>query len=74
MEFLLWPNRLRKHHSVHEDMCLIPDLPQGVKDLALLQASVFVIDVAWILHSSGYSVGWKLYLWFDPYPRNSYML
>ena len=30
-------------------MALIPGLTQGVKDLALLQAAVWVADAAWIL-------------------------
>ena len=39
-EFLLWLRGLRIRHSVHEDVGLIPDLTQWVKDPALLQAAV----------------------------------
>ena len=35
-EFLLWLSRLRTQHIVCEDVSLIPDLAQWVKDLVLL--------------------------------------
>jgi len=34
-ECLLWLSKLRTQHSVCEDAGLIPDLAQGVKNLAL---------------------------------------
>ena len=36
LEFPLWLSRLRTHHSVREDVGLIPGLAQSVKDPALL--------------------------------------
>ena len=45
-EFLLWVNGLRTQHSVCEDVSLIPDLTQCVKDLALPQAAAQVTDAA----------------------------
>ena len=35
MKFSLWLHGLRTHHSVCEDVGLIPDLDQWVKGLAL---------------------------------------
>ena len=64
-EFPLWLSGLRTWRSVCEDSGLIPDLMQWVKDLALLQALVKVLDVAWILSCCGCGVGWQLQLWFD---------
>ena len=40
MEFPLWLSGLRTHHSVYEDVGLIPGLAQWVKDLELLWAAV----------------------------------
>ena len=44
--------------SIHEDACLIPSIPQEVKDLAL--AMVWVADVAQIWHC--YGIGQELQL------------
>ena len=44
----LWLSRLRTQCNVREDVSSIPGLPQGVKDLVLLEAVAQVIDVAWI--------------------------
>ena len=38
-EFPLWLSRLRTHHSVCEDVGLIPGLIQWVNDMALPQAT-----------------------------------
>ena len=45
-EFPLWPSRLRTWCGVPEDVGSILDLAQWVKDL--VQAVVWVADVAWI--------------------------
>ena len=39
-EFLLWFSELRTRLSVHEDVSLIPELTQWVKDPVLPQAAV----------------------------------
>ena len=46
--------------SGHEDVGMIPDLAQWVKDLALLGAVVYVTDVAWIPHCCGCGVSLRL--------------
>ena len=46
--------------SIHEDMGLISDLAQWVKDLVLLRAVVKLADVAWILRCCGCGVGRQL--------------
>ena len=40
MELLLWLSGLRTQHGVCEDAGSIPDLAQGVKDLALARAAL----------------------------------
>ena len=45
--------------SIHEDAGLIPGLPQGVKDLALLQA----VEIG---HGCGCGCRSQLQLWFNP--------
>ena len=39
--------------SIHKDVGLIPDLTQGVKDLALPQTAAKAPDAAWDLHCYG---------------------
>ena len=48
--------------GIYEDVCLIPGLPQLVKDLVLLQAAAQVTDVAQILHCCGCDIGLQLQL------------
>ena len=62
---------LRTLHSVHKDVGLIPDLAQWVKYLALLQAVVYVADVAQMWHCYGSVVGQQLQVQFNPSPRTS---
>ena len=45
-EFLLWLSGLKTQCDLHQDAGLIPGLTQWVKDLVLLQAAVYVTDVA----------------------------
>ena len=52
--------------SIREDAGSIPGLALRVKDLMLLQAVVYVTDVAWILHCCGYDIGWQLQPQFHP--------
>ena len=46
--------------SVSEDMGLIPDLAQWVKDQTLLQAVVSAPDMTRIWHCLGFCVAWQL--------------
>ena len=50
--------------NIHEDIGSIPNLTQGVKDLALLWAAV--TDMARIPRCCGCVIGWQLQLRFDP--------
>ena len=52
--------------SIHEDVCLIPDTAQWVKDLAFPWAVVQIKNTACILHCCGCGVGWQLQLQLDP--------
>ena len=60
--------------GIHENMGSIHDLPQWVKDLALLQSVVQVTGAAQISSCCGYGVGWQLQLQFDPQPGDLHML
>ena len=51
--------------SIHEDVGLIPDLTQWVKDLVLPRAVVWVPDVAWILCCCDCGIGRRLQFRFD---------
>ena len=68
--FLLKSGTRSSHHgsvvtnptSIHEEASSIPGLAQCVKDLALLQAVVYVRDMAQILCCCGCGIGWQLQL------------
>ena len=62
-EFPLCLRGLRTH-IVSEDAGLIPGLPRGVKDPALLEAMAEVTDAAW--SQGGCGVGQQLQLQLDP--------
>ena len=53
----LWLKGLRTQHSVSEDVGLIPDLAEWVKDLGLLQAVEQVADAACIPSHCGWGIG-----------------
>ena len=60
--------------SVHEDVGLILDLTQWVKDPVLLWAVVQVADAPQILRCCACGVGWQMQLQFDPLPGNFHKL
>ena len=74
-----------RHRSSHHDAAemnltrilevvgSIPGLDQGVKDLALPWAMVWVADAAWIPSCCSSGVGQLLQLQLDPYPGNFHM-
>ena len=48
--------------SVHEDVGLIPYLPQWIKYPVLSQAAVYITDAACIRRCCGYAIGYQLQL------------
>ena len=57
MEFPLWLSGLKTQHSVHGDAGSIPSVAQWIKYPALLQATVYVADAAWIWCGCGCGLG-----------------
>ena len=60
--------------SIPENAGLIPGLAQWVKDLELLGAVVYVVDVAQIWCCCGCGIDQQLQLRFDPSSGNLHML
>ena len=69
---LLWNNfdhykiQFVVQQSTHEDVGLIPDLAQYVKNPALLWVMVWVTDTAWTWCGCGCGCGFLLQLQFNP--------
>ena len=57
LEFRLWLSGLRPQRCLCKAVGSVPGLDQGVQDPALPQASVLVIDAAWIRGCCGCGIG-----------------
>ena len=60
--------------GLYEETSLIPGLTQQVTDLMLLQAVVYVADVAQVWCCPGCSISLQLQLQFNPKPGNCHIL
>ena len=66
--------QIKSPTSIHENAGSIPGLTQCFKDLVVLQAAVWMADVAGIWRGCGCGIGRWLQLQFSPSPGNFHML